>query len=138
MKTIILVFTVALLLLGCSDDAITGDVVQEEFNTQKAALENKINSLEATGADLKAKWEGATTTASDLKQAIEELKETVAAKEKLLGQQLQVLRVMDDERAEAVIEADGCDERIEELETQVTVLQKWINVCEDEIGMELG
>lgn len=114
-----------LFLMACSETP-TAQVIQENVDDKMAVLEEQLeNTKAALGSQ--------TQLVSDAKVLVADLEQQIAEKQKFIDQQKQVLRELDDERVEATKKADGCDERIEELEKKNDGLQKLVNVCTQEL-----
>jgi len=136
MKVIYTVLVLALFLVACGDGA-TGDVVLDEEQTQLAKLQQEINSLLGEISAMKDSVSAKVTEVKELELTNDVLAAALAKKEELVTYQKQILREMEDEKNEAVADQEGCDERIEELEEKNTVLQKWVNICQEELDVAL-
>lgn len=136
MKAIIVVLVLALFLVACGDNA-TGDVVLGEEQTRISQLQQEINSLMGEISATKDTVDAKVADIKDLELANDALDAALAKKEELVNFQKQILREMEDEKNTAVADQEGCDERISELENKNDVLQKWVNICQDELDVQL-
>lgn len=135
MKTIIVVLLSAFLIVACG--GATGEVVLDEGQTQLMKLEQEIGSLLGEISSLKDDVETKVDEVREWEFANSALETLVAKKEELVGFQKTILREMEDEKNEAVADQEGCDERVEDLEKKNNVLQKWVNICQEELDVAL-
>lgn len=132
MKYLIFLFV---FLVACSNSP-TGNVVEEQEtqeNEDVLALEAKIVQLESELAE----QEKAVLDANDLRAAAQtelaQLRDEFETLQATVNQQKVVLKQMDNERLEAVNEAEGCTERIESLEQSNEKLQRMLDVCQEDL-----
>ncbi len=117
-------------LVACSSSP-TGNVVE---NSEVVVLEEKIAQLE----EALAEEEQAVLDANDLRAVAEtelaQMRDEFESLQATVNQQKIVMKQMDNERLEAVNEAEGCSERIESLEESNEKLQRMLDVCQEDLS----
>ena len=120
MKYGVLVLTV--LLVACS--GATGNVIDDG----KALLEEQVEKLEAALEEdsLVAQKDALV---EDAKTLLSGLQDELAAKEALVDQQKIILKDMDNERRDALAEAERC----KDLEEYNQKLQDMLDICQEDL-----
>ena len=122
-----------LFLVACSDTP-TGQVVADPMQEEVGAAQATIAQLEAQIAELEVAVVNAQDAQAVAETQFNELVDAYETAENTLAQQRVILREMDNERAKAVEAAEGCDERIESLETSNEKLQDMLDICQEDLS----
>jgi len=130
MKYVLFLFV---FLVACSGSSEETSIEEAQENQEVLALEQEIADLEATLLE----YEQAVLDANDLQTSAEtelaQMREEFETLQATVNQQKVVLKQMDNERLEAVNEAEGCTERIESLEGSNEKLQRMLDVCQEDL-----
>ena len=116
------VFVLAVLLVACGSAA-------DEVQGEGTFLEEQVAKLKAALADKDALVAQKDALVADAKALVASLEAEISAKQTLVDQQKTILKDMDNERLDALAEAERCTE----LEKNNEQLQKMIDICQEDL-----
>lgn len=124
-------FILCFVLMSCSDSA-TGNAVNEE-DDEVSTLTQLIEQKDAILAQKDSLVADAKALADSAQEKIESMQKELEEKQKFIDQQKIILKNFDNERAQAVADAEGCVDRIEELEEKNRKLSEIVAICQEEL-----